>query len=113
MSTLNKFKKSLRLSQTNAEHFLWRRLRNRYFCKYKFRRQHILQGYIVDFVCLEKKLVIELDGGQHATKIAYDTERSLKLKQDGFEVLRFWNHDVLKNTDAVLRTIYNFLNSPS
>ena len=84
MSKLKKFQKLLRLSQTDAEHLLWYQLRNRHFNGYKFRRQHITQGYIVDFVCLEKKLIIELDGGQHAEHIDYDKERSLKLENDGF-----------------------------
>ena len=67
---LKHFKKSLRKSQTDAESMLWYHLRNRNFQNHKFRRQHILRGYIVNFVCLEKKLVIELDGGQHAERTA-------------------------------------------
>src|SRR6185295_8630292 len=77
---LKRFKKSLRKSQTDAEDILWYQLRNRNFKNHKFRRQHILCGYIVDFVCLEEKLVIELDEGQHAEKIEYDSARTLKFE---------------------------------
>jgi very-short-patch-repair endonuclease len=107
---LKHFKKSLRKSATDAENKLWYRLRNRNFENHKFRRQQILCGYIVDFVCLEKKLVIELDGGQHAERIKYDLARTLKLEANGFKVLRFWNNEIFDNIDAVLGTIYNALN---
>jgi len=109
---LKRFKKSLRKSQTDAESILWYHLRNRNFQNHKFRRQHILCGYIVDFVCLEKKLVIELDGGQHAEKIAYDSARTIKLEADGFQVLRFWNNEIFNNMDSVLETIYEAFNTP-
>lgn len=72
----------------------------------KFRRQHVLKGYIVDFVCLEKKLIIELDGSQHADQKAYDATRTQALESDGFKVMRFWNHDVLENSSMVLGVIY-------
>jgi very-short-patch-repair endonuclease len=111
MSKLKKFQKSLRVSQTNAEHFLWHQLRNRHFEGYKFRRQHIIQGYIVDFVCLDKKLIIELDGDQHSEQINYDNERTLKLEKDGFRVIRFWNNEVFLNMGSVLETIYQALNN--
>src|SRR6185295_8004068 len=109
---LKRFKKSLRKSQTDAEDILWYQLRNRNFKNHKFRRQHILCGYIVDFVCLEEKLVIELDGGQHAEKIEYDSARTLKLEADGFQVLRFWNNQILNDMDGILETIYEALNTP-
>jgi very-short-patch-repair endonuclease len=109
---LNRFKKSLRKSQTDAESRLWYHLRNRNFQNYKFRRQHILRGYIVDFVCLEKNLVIELDGGQHAERNEYDSARTIKLEADGFQVLRFWNNEIFNNMDGVLETIYKALNTP-
>ena len=70
----------------------------------------MLQGYIVDFVCLERKLVIELDGGQHADQEAYDSCRTRGLEKDGFKVIRFWNNDVLTNLEGVLEVI---LNAPS
>jgi very-short-patch-repair endonuclease len=91
---LKHLKKSLRKSQTDAERVLWYRLRNRNLQNYKFRQQHILCGYIVDFVCLEKKLIIELDGGQHAETNEYDSARMLKLETNGFQVLRFWNKEM-------------------
>ena len=96
----------LRQQQTDAENRLWQHLRNRQL-GVKFRRQHPLAHYILDFVCLESNLVIELDGGQHATDgaVAYDTQRSALLAQQGLRVLRFWNHDVLQNTEGVLATI--------
>jgi len=104
---LKRFKKSLRTNQTDAESRLWYHLRGRRFQEWKFRRQHILQGYIVDFVCLERKLVIELDGGQHADQQAYDNRRTQALEKDGFKVIRFWNDDVLTNLEGVLETILN------
>ena len=97
--------RALRARQTDAERLLWSRLRNRYFADYKFRRQEVMGAYIVDFICLEAKLIIELDGGQHSTQIDYDAERSGYLNRLGFKVLRFWNNDVLQNTDAVLENI--------
>ena len=109
---LHKFKKSLRKNQTDAETRLWYYLRNRRLDGCKFRRQHILQGYIVDFVCLEHKLIIELDGRQHATQRAYDEKRTQKLQQEGFRVLRFWNNDVLNNIEGVWEVISNSLNTP-
>ena len=110
---LKHFKKSLRKSQTDAEGILWYHLRNRNFQNHKFRRQHVLCGYIVDFVCLEKKLVIELDGGQHAERTAYDSARTLKLEGDGFQVRRFWNNEIFNNMDGVLEAIYEVLEHPS
>jgi len=104
---LKTFQKALRQNQTEAEQLLWHHLRNRKFCGLKFRRQHILQGYIADFVCLEKKLIIELDGGQHGEQIAYDSVRTERLTKDGFQVIRFWNDDVFKNTKIVLEVIYD------
>ncbi|MCE3231015.1 MAG: putative restriction endonuclease-like [Alphaproteobacteria bacterium] len=108
---LKKFQKNLRSSQTNAEYLLWYYLRNRNFQGFKFRRQHILQGYIVDFVCLQGKLIIEVDGGQHSEKQDYDDYRTQKLQKDGFQVLRFWNHEVLTNIEGVLEVIMNELQS--
>jgi len=109
LSRLRKFKKELRISQTDAEGVLWHHLRDRNILGFKFRRQHILQGYIVDFVCLEKKLIIELDGSHHAEQEKYDDVRTEKLKNDGFYVMRFWNSDVLNNLSIVLDIIYNAL----
>ena len=102
---LKKFQKQLRSSQTDAEHRLWYYLRNRHFQGFKFRRQQTLQGYIVDFVCLERKLVIELDDSQHADQQTYDEIRTQKLHTEGFRVLRFWNNDVFTNIEGVLGVI--------
>lgn len=107
---LKTFQKTLRDQSTAAEHRLWQYLRNRRLLGHKFRRQHILQGYIVDFVCLEKKLVIELDGGQHSDQVSYDSARTNTLEQDGFQVIRFWNDEALKNTQTVLDVILDALN---
>jgi adenine-specific DNA-methyltransferase len=110
---LKRFKKSLRKSPTDPERILWHHLRNRNFQNYKFRRQHILCGYIVDFICLETKLVIELDGGQHVERTDYDSARTLKLEADGFQVLRFWNNEIFNKIDDVLEIIYEALkNTP-
>jgi very-short-patch-repair endonuclease len=102
---LSQFKKALRVSQTDAEEVLWYYLRNRCFLGVKFRRQHVLRGFIVDFVCLEKRLVIELDGSQHAEREGYDVMRTKILEEDGYRVLRFWNNDVLEDIELVLDVI--------
>jgi very-short-patch-repair endonuclease len=99
--------KLLRKNMTDAERLLWRHLRSRQLSGQKFRRQQPLGRFIVDFVCLEKRLVIELDGGQHAEpgQAAYDAERTAWLEENGFRVLRFWDHEVLKNINAVKEMI--------
>ena len=96
----------LRTNATDTEQKIWYFLRNRQFEQFKFRRQHPIGVYIVDFVCLEQKLIVELDGGQHAEKTPYDTRRTKTLREKGFRILQFWNHDVLQNTDGVLDTIF-------
>ncbi|BBL58979.1 endonuclease domain-containing protein [Methylomonas koyamae] len=97
--------RSLRKTQTDAEHLLWRHLRNRQLCGQKFRRQFPIDSFIVDFVCLEVKLIVELDGGQHAKQIEYDEKRTEQLQKRGFKVTRFWNNDVFQNTSGVLEAI--------
>ncbi len=97
--------RALRKSSTDAENLLWYRLRNRQLLDLKFRRQRPIGKYIADFACLEIGLVIELDGGQHLDRIAYDAQRSADMKQLGFETLRFWDHEVLKETNAVMEKI--------
>ncbi len=94
---------------TDAEKRLWSRLRQRQLGGHKFRRQCPLGRYIVDFVCLDAFLVVEVDGGQHAEAKEYDAKRSAWLQSQGFHVLRFWNNDVLKHTEAVTQVIYNQL----
>jgi len=97
--------RSLRKRQADAERLLWSRLRCRQLARFKFRRQQVMGVYIVDFISLEAMLIIELDGGQHGTQIEYDAKRSCYLNSLGFKVLRFWNNDVLQNTDSVLEFI--------
>ena len=93
----------LRVNQTDAETVLWNRLRNRQIDGHKFARQVPIGGYICDFVCREKQIVIEVDGGQHAESAA-DAIRDRHLTSEGYRVLRFWNNDVLGNIDGVLLT---------
>ena len=104
--------RELRKNQTDAESLLWQLLRDRQIADCKFRRQHPIEPYILDFYCHEKKLAIELDGGQHNTEpaIAQDHKRTEFLASQGITVLRFWNNDVLQNTEAVLQRIYDTLN---
>lgn len=97
--------RTLRKNPTEAERALWQRIRLRQLEGQKFRRQQPLGRYIVDFVCFEKKLIVELDGGQHAARVLSDAERTAWLEQQGFRVLRFWDNDVLKNIEAVSETI--------
>ena len=97
--------KSLRSNQTDAEIKLWYHLRAHRFLGLKFKRQKPVGDYIVDFVCLEQHLVIELDGGQHATVTEYDEKRRVYLAQQGFKVLRFWNNQVLQEMESVLEAI--------
>jgi very-short-patch-repair endonuclease len=104
--------RELRRELTVTEQLLWSRLRRRQVSGHKFRRQQVLGPYIVDFACLEKKLVIELDGGQHADRRRYDERRTRWLEQRGFRVLRFWDNQVLAELEGVLRTIELALEAP-
>jgi very-short-patch-repair endonuclease len=104
--------RQLRLNQTDAEGKLWTVLRARRLSGAKFRRQHPIGSYIVDFCCLEYALVIELDGGQHATQVEADQNRTIFLEQNGYTVLRFWNHEVLQNIEAVVTQITEALKNP-
>lgn len=99
--------RQLRQSMTDAELALCYHLRAARFGGFKFRRQHPLPPYVVDFVCLAQWLVVELDGSQHSPQI--DAERSKFLERAGFRLLRFWNHDVLIQTEAVLAQIWSAL----
>jgi very-short-patch-repair endonuclease len=96
----------LRRMMTDAETILWCRLRRRQVAGAYFRRQVPFRQYVLDFVCFEAKLVIEVDGGQHAVQTAHDRNRTAVLEQEGFTVLRFWNHDVLQNLEGVLQLIH-------
>jgi len=102
---LQLFAQELRNAGTDTERLLWRSLRNRQLAGVKFRRQQPIEAYIVDFVSFEKKLVVELDGGQHADDTEYDEKRDSCLRANGFTVLRFWNNDVFENIDGVLKVI--------
>lgn len=100
--------RDLRKNSTDAEKHLWYLLRAGR-SGYKFKRQVPIGNYIIDFACLQKKLLIELDGGQHLLNQAYDADRTSELNRRGFQVLRFWNHDVLQQTEAVMEVIYRTL----
>ena len=102
-----KFARELRQRQTDAERALWARLHNRQLDGVKFRRQQPVGPYIVDFISSERRVIIELDGGQHGedTKEKRDKERTARLENRGYEVLRFWNNEVLMNMEAVLERI--------
>lgn len=105
--------RGLRRVMTDAEQRLWRHLRNRQMLGWKFRRQHEISYYIVDFVCTEAMLIIELDGGQHADQMVYDERRTQQLQAMGYRVLRFWNNDALVNIESVLTVILDALASPA
>ncbi|MBN9598580.1 MAG: endonuclease domain-containing protein [Afipia sp.] len=104
--------KSLRKSMTDAEWRLWYRLRAHRLEGIKFKRQAVIGRYIADFVCFERKLVIEVDGGQHDGKDS-DVARDRWLADQGFRVVRFWNNEVLNQTDAVLDHILQAVSDPA
>ena len=97
--------RSLRKRMTDAELRLWQHLRGRQLFGYKFRRQHPVGPFVVDFACLEAGLVVEVDGGQHLDERAKDEARSRVLEAHGFRVVRFWNDEVLKETEVCLEVI--------
>ena len=99
----------MRKNSTDAERWLWQHLRNRELGRWKFRRQHPSGPFIVDFVCIEKKLIIEVDGGQHAEDRTKDTKRSQFLERKGFRILRFWNNEILREGEAVLNVVLSSL----
>ncbi len=103
--------KTLRRNMTDAENRMWYYLRNRRLGGYKFVREHVIGHYIADFVCREKKLVIEIDGGQHMDAVDYDALRTKYLEACGYRVLRIWNHEVFKNIQGVMDGILNLLNT--
>ena len=106
--------RELRKHSTDAERLLWRHLRSRQLGGFKFRRQQPLGGFILDFVCLEKRLIIEVDGGQHneSVQALYDSQRSEWLAQQGFRIVRFWDHEVLNQLDEVKAAIDQALRTP-
>ncbi len=106
------FAKKLRSNMTDVETKLWQQLRAKRFEDYKFRRQVPIGPYIVDFICFEKRLIIELDGSQHEGS-TYDMKRDAWLRSQDFHVLRFWNNDVNAAMDGTLLAIHDALGLPS
>jgi very-short-patch-repair endonuclease len=104
--------RQLRGGMTDTEKKLWRHLRMRQIDGHKFRRQFPLQGYIADFACVEKRLVVEIDGGQHAEDAEYDARRSEVFEKLGYRTLRFWNNEVLGEIEAVKTVIARALGLP-
>jgi very-short-patch-repair endonuclease len=102
--THRKFARAMRNDSTKAENMLWQQLRNRQMEGHKFRRQVPVDGYILDFVCVEVRLVIEVDGSQHAES-RRDEERDAYFRAQGFQVIRFWNEEIEKGLDFVCRSI--------
>ena len=109
---MNLTARKLRSRLTDAEKKLWQHIRYRQLKGFKFRRQAPIGRYIVDFVCFEKQVIIELDGGQHAAQQDYDHSRSEWLQSQGFKVLRFWNNDVMNNIDGIKEVIALYLVTP-
>ena len=103
--TIQRRAKELRRNQTPMERKLWAKLRGKQLCGLKFRRQHPIGRYIVDFCCLARKLVIEIDGDSHAFQLEYDQERTAYLEERGYTVIRFTNDQVQRQLDAVLTEI--------
>ena len=104
--------RKLRKRLTDAERRLWSRLRLRQLKGVKFRRQASLGPYVVDFVCFEQKLVVEVDGGQHAVVTPHERQRTGWLESQGFRIVRVWNNDALQNTDGVVEHILRCLALP-
>jgi very-short-patch-repair endonuclease len=103
--------RALRRQSSEAERTLWKYLRGHRLKGFKFRRQVIIDPYIVDFACLEARLIVEADGGQHVEQMAYDKRRTSYLESIGYRVLRFWNHEILHETQSVLERIESALNN--
>jgi very-short-patch-repair endonuclease len=100
----------LRRNQTDAGRLLWFRLRDRRLEGWKFKRQVPIERFVVDFFCADAKLIVELDGGQHIQNSERDADRTRVLESMGYLVLRFWNHDLIRNTDGVLEEILSTIN---
>jgi very-short-patch-repair endonuclease len=97
--------RELRTSQTEAERVLWSSIRNHRLDGFGFRRQHPIGAYFVDFVCLGQRLVVELDGGQHLESVEHDEKRTEFLNESGFQVIRFWNNQVMAEIGGVKEAI--------
>ena len=115
MNKLTGYARELRKKQTRQEQKLWSLLRNRRYKGLCFKRQYVIENYIVDFICREKKLIIELDGGQHneTKNIEYDTKRTEYLEEQGFMIMRFWNNEIDTNIDGVFSKIDECLKQSS
>jgi very-short-patch-repair endonuclease len=100
--------RQLRNNMTDAEQKLWQRLRMQQMHGFKFRRQHPCEGFILDFACIELKLAVEVDGGQHNENREKDAKRTAILESHGWKVLRFWNHEVLQEVNVVLSVIEGY-----
>ncbi|MDZ4350347.1 MAG: DUF559 domain-containing protein [Xanthomonadaceae bacterium] len=98
--------RSMRREPTDAEARLWQHLRAGRMAGVRFGRQVPIGPYVVDFVCQERRIIIEADGSQHADAVAYDQARADWLAAQGYSVLRFWNHDILARTESVLEAIH-------
>ena len=111
MNKITQNARKLRKNMTPQENKLWQILRNRTMNNYRFRRQYAIGNYIVEFICREKKLIIELDGGQHNQdkNIIQDNERTRFLENEGYKVIRFWNNDVDNNINGVYEEIVKYL----
>jgi very-short-patch-repair endonuclease len=107
-----RYARNLRKNATDPERLLWSHLRRRQMAGFKFRRQHSVGPYICDFACVEARVVVELDGSQHAEQSDYDARRDSFLRSSGFRILRFWNNDILSRTAIVLETVYEALHRP-
>ncbi len=107
----NERARSLRKNQTDAERILWRALKGRQLDGCRFRRQHPMGAYIVDFICLERRLIVELDGDQHGfpAHAVHDAKRDAWLQAKGYHVARFWNDEVYNNLDGVLNALLELL----
>ncbi len=105
--------RKLRREQTDVEQLLWSKLRSRQVGGLKFRRQFTLPPYVADFCCEEARLIIEVDGGQHADSVAHDKTRTEFFERRGYRVIRFWNNDVLQNIEGVIDEVLKCTTSPS
>lgn len=103
--------RQLRRNTTKAEQLLWTHLRNRQIADAKFRRQVPIDRYIVDLVCEQMKVIVEIDSGQHQQQIAYDAQRTADLEAYGYIVLPYWNNEVRSNVEGVLQEIEDALNN--
>ena len=103
--------KECRRNRTDAENRMWYYLRNRRLSGYKFVRELVISNYIADFVCREKKIIIEIDGGQHMAAVQYDLMRTKYLERNGYKVIRFWNNEVFQDIEAVMDSILNIINT--